>query len=193
MTGDDTARLIYLVLLGVCVGGWFLVQGRESIGKTLQQAMIWGFLFLGVVAGYGLWNDIQRSSMRNQIVQIGTGQIAVPRQLDGHYYLTLDLNNQPVRFVVDTGATQMVLTQKDARAAGIDPQGLNYLGRANTANGEVRTAPIRLDTVRLGGITDTNVAAVVNEGEMSGSLLGMGYLQRWGRIEIANGEMILTR
>jgi aspartyl protease family protein len=47
--------------------------------------------------------------------------------------------------------------------------------------------------VTLGDVTDRDVSAVVNEGEMSQSLMGMGYLQRWGRIEIAGGELILTR
>lgn len=193
MSSDDTATLIYLLLLGIAIGGWFFLQSRDSLGKMLQQAMIWGFLFLGVMAGYGLWSDVQRQSVRNQMVQTSSGQIAVPRMADGHYYLTLDINGAPIRFVVDTGATDMVLTQADAQRAGIDPDELSYFGIARTANGRVRTAPVTLDRVRLADFTDTNVAAVVNEGEMSGSLLGMGYLQRWGRIEIAGGELILTR
>ncbi len=193
MSSDNIASLIYLSLLGAAIGGWFLLQGRKYTGKHLQSAMIWGFLFLGVIAGYGLWSDVQRFTMRNQMIQTGSGQIAVPRQPDGHYYLTLDINQTPIRFVVDTGATDMVLTRADARRAGLDPDTLNYIGTANTANGTVRTAPVRLDQVRLGDVTDTNVRATVNGGEMQGSLLGMGYLQRWGRIEITGGELILTR
>lgn len=193
MTSDDTASLIYLILLGCAVGGWFLVQNRGGIGKMLQQAMIWGFLFLGVIAAYGLWNDVQRQTMNDQMLQLGNGQITVPRQADGHYYLTLALNGENIRFVVDTGATDMVLTREDARRAGLDPDNLNFLGSANTANGTVRTAPVRIDTVQLGDITDTNVRASVNGGEMSGSLLGMGYLEKWGRIEISGGELRLTR
>ncbi|UWR23842.1 TIGR02281 family clan AA aspartic protease [Sulfitobacter sp. S190] len=193
MTSDDTASLIYLALLGVGIAGWFLISSRDGMGKMLQQAMIWGFIFLGVVAAYGLWNDIERTTMRNQISQIGQGQIAVPRQPDGHYYLTLSLNDTPVRFVVDTGASEMVLTRADAARAGLDPDSLNYIGVANTANGQVRTAPVSIGTVRLGDVTDTNVRASVNSGDMNGSLLGMGYLERWGRIEIANGELVLTR
>ncbi|KIN72804.1 retropepsin-like aspartic protease family protein [Sulfitobacter guttiformis] len=193
MSGDNIASLIYLGLLGLAIGGWFFAAGREGVGKTLQMAMIWGFIFLGVVAGYGLWNDVQRQTMRDQVQQIGTGQIAVPRQQDGHYYLTLALNGENIRFVVDTGATDMVLTREDARRAGLDPDKLNFIGTANTANGTVRTAPVRLDTVRLGGITDTDVFASVNGGAMEGSLLGMGYLEKWGRIEISGGELRLTR
>ena len=115
------------------------------------------------------------------------------RARDGHYYLTVGINDTPVRFVVDTGASEMVLTQSDALRAGLDPDTLNYLGRANTANGEVRTAFVRLDAVTLGNTTDRNVGAVVNQVDMKQSLLGMGYLERWGRIEIADGELILTR
>lgn len=193
MSGDDTANLIYLVLLGAAICGWYMVGRRENMGKTLQQILIWVFLFVGVMAGFGLWQDIQRDANRNNMTQIGQGQIAVPRQADGHYYLTLNVNNQPIRFVVDTGATQMVLSKADAMRAGLDPDDLNYFGQANTANGVVRTAPVRLNTVELGDITDTDVPAVVNDGAMDGSLLGMTYLQKWGRIEITQGELILTR
>lgn len=193
MTGDNIASLIYLSLLGCAVAGWFFVSGREKIGKTLQMAAIWAFIFLGAVAGYGLWNDVQRQTTGGQMLQLGNGQIVVPRQRDGHYYLTLALNGENIRFVVDTGATDMVLTRDDARRAGLDPDTLNFIGTANTANGQVRTAPVRLDTVRLGGFTDTDVFASVNGGEMFGSLLGMGYLEKWGRIEISGGELRLTR
>jgi aspartyl protease family protein len=193
MTGDDTASLIYLVLLGCAVGGWFIVQNRDGMAKMLQQAMIWGFLFLGVITAYGLWTDVQRQTTGGQMLQLGNGQISVPRQPDGHYYLTLALNGENIRFVVDTGATNMVLTRADAARAGLDVDALNFIGTANTANGTVRTAPIRLNTVRLGDITDTNVFASVNGGDMDGSLLGMGYLERWGRIEISGGELRLTR
>jgi len=193
MTSDNIASLLYLALLGCAVGGWFFMSGRESMGKTLQMAAIWGFIFLGVVAGYGLWTDVQRQTIGSQMLQLGEGQISVPRQRDGHYYLTLALNGENVRFVVDTGATNIVLSRADARRAGIDTDTLNFIGTANTANGTVRTAPVRLETVSLGDVTDRRVFASVNGGEMDGSLLGMGYLERWGRIEISGGELRLTR
>lgn len=193
MTSDNTASLIYLVLLACAVGGWLFTQNRDGIGKMMQQAMIWGFLFLGVIAGYGLWNDVQRQATNDQMLQLGDGQIIVPRQSDGHYYLTLELNGTRIPFVVDTGATDMVLTRDDAARAGLEPDTLNFIGRANTANGVVQTAPVRIGTVRLGDVTDTDVRASVNDGEMTGSLLGMGYLEKWGRIEISGGELRLTR
>lgn len=193
MSADDTGRLIYLLLLGFGIGGWFLVQNRRNLGKSMQHAMIWGFIFVGVVAVIGLWEDVNRTTSRDQITRLDDGRIAVRRQSDGHYYLTAEVNDAGIRFVVDTGASDIVLTRKDAIRAGLEPDTLNFFGRANTANGVVETAPVRLEEVMLGGFSDYNVPAVVNGGEMKDSLLGMGYLQRWGRIEIADGELILTR
>ncbi len=193
MSNLDTGNLIYLVVLLTMVAGWFFMQSREGLNKSLQYAAIWAMIFIGGAAAVGLWQDISRDARGPQFSVAGTDQIVVPRDRDGHYYLTLDINGTSIPFVVDTGATEMVLTQSDAARAGVDLENLAFLGRANTANGVVRTAYVRLDDVRLGTVTDRNVGAVVNEGEMEQSLLGMGYLQRWGRIEIAGGELILTR
>lgn len=193
MPDIDNGQLIYLLLLGAMVAGWFFMQTRQGLNRTLQYAAVWGIIFVGGAAAVGLWQDISRDASRPQLSQSQTGQIIVPRARDGHYYLQLIINTEPVNFVVDTGATEMVLTQTDAARVGLDLDALNYLGRANTANGEVRTAFVKLDSVSLGDVTDRDVTALVNEGEMKGSLLGMGYLQKWGRIEITGGEMILTR
>ncbi len=191
MNTFNDERLIYLIVLLVMVAGWFFMQTREGLNKTLQHAAVWAMIFVGGAAGVGLWQDISRTP--NQTSFSASGQIVVPRNRDGHYYLTALINGTDIRFVVDTGATDMVLTQSDATRAGLEPNQLNYLGRAFTANGEVRTAFVKLDKVQLGETTDRDVAAVVNQGQMEQSLLGMGYLQRWGRIEIANNELILTR
>ncbi|MFQ6552079.1 TIGR02281 family clan AA aspartic protease [Aestuariibius insulae] len=192
MTGDQIASIIYLVLLGTAVGGWFLVSSRDQMNKTLQHAAIWGLIFVGVIAGYGLWGDLGPTRFAAQSVG-EDGAISVPRSRDGHYYLTLDINEEPITFVVDTGATEMVLTQTDAERVGIAPETLMFLGSANTANGIVRTAPVTLDRVELAGIPDYDVRAWVNEGEMRESLLGMGYLQRFSRIEIAGDRLMLER
>jgi len=86
-----------------------------------------------------------------------------------------------------------VLGRAAGGRAGVRPGDLRCVGSASTANGGVRSAPVRLDTIALGPVVDTNVPAVVNGGEMFGSLLGMGYLQRWSDIRIAGGELRLSR
>ena len=193
MSGDDIARLLYLSLLGLAVGGYFFVSARQSLGKSARDFALWGLIFLGLVAGYGLWNDVQDDIYPRQSYVQADGEISVPRSPDGHYYLTLDINDTPVRFVVDTGASEMVLSLQDARRAGIDVDNLAFLGRANTANGVVNTAAVRLDSVELGPITDRGFPAAVNGGEMFGSLLGMNYLNRFDSLTIADGKLVLIR
>jgi len=193
MTNDDFGRLIYLVVLGSVVVLWFFMQNRNSLNKTLQQAAIWALIFVGAVAVAGLWNDIRQTTNPALASFSADGQISVPRAADGHYYIMLEVNGAPVRFVVDTGATDMVLTHDDARRAGLNLDNLAYFGRAQTANGEVDIAPVWLDRVALGPVVDTNVSASVNAGDMGQSLLGMSYLQRFDRIEISGGELVLTR
>ncbi len=193
MTEDQIGNLIYLSLLGGAIAGWYLVNQRTQLNKTLQYAALWALIFIGVVAAYGLWEDLQGTIRPQQSVFAEQGLIELPRERDGHYYITLDINGAPVRFVVDTGASAMVLTKSDAARAGLHPEDLVFLGEAMTANGPVRTAPVRLDEVALGPVVDRNLRAYVNEGEMDTSLLGMEYLNRFNRLEISGGKMRLER
>ncbi|MCE8007813.1 TIGR02281 family clan AA aspartic protease [Aestuariivita sp.] len=193
MSEYEIGRLIFLVMLGTALVVAFAINHRQSLNRSLQHAVVWALIFLAVIAGIGLWEDVRDQVLPRQAVFADQGRVEVPRSPDGHYYVTLDVNGAPIDFVVDTGATGVVLSQKDAEASGLPMNELVYLGRAMTANGEVRTAPVRLDTMALGPIVDRNVPAWVNEGDLDRSLLGMAYLQRWDRIEITRGELILTR
>ena len=189
MNGDDIGQLIYLVLLACVIGGYFLISNRQSLGETARQAALWGLIFVGVIVGYGLWNDLQDTVNPTQSVEGGV--ISAPRGSDGHYHLTLDISGTPVEFVVDTGATQIVLNTADAKRVGIDTDRLIYNGRALTANGEVRTASVTLEDVSVSGIAQGDLRATVNEGDLDVSLLGMRFLERFSRVEIAGDELIL--
>ena len=193
MNSDQMGNLMYLVLLGCAIAVWYFVNNRNSLNKTLQYGALWGLIFLGAIAVAGLWDDIRRTTTQQQSVNSETGSITVPRAPDGHYYLTLRINDEPVRFVVDTGATDMVLTRNDAQAVGLNLAETDFLGKARTANGTVRVAYVTLDNVTLGPVTDRNVPASINDGEMDTSLLGMSYLQRFSKFEISLGELVLTR
>ena len=192
MSTDQIMQLTYLVLLGAAIGGSAIVAGRSNMGKMAQQAAIWALIFVGVIGAYGLWEDISNDVNPRQAF-IDDSTVSVPRSPDGHYYLTLDINDRPVQFVIDTGASQVVLSQQDAERIGIDLLDLDFTGSAFTANGVVRTAPVTLNLVSLGGISDRGIPAVVNAGAMDASLLGMSYLGLFDRIEIADDELVLNR
>lgn len=195
MDVSDLGRATYLLILLVALTGWVLAEYRGRLGFAARTALAWGMIFLAVMAGFGLWQDLRldgRLAGRPQQAVAAGGAITLPRAPDGHYYLTLQIGGQPVEFLVDTGATNVVLSRADARRLGIDPDALAYVGEAETANGTVRTARVTLQDVRLGPIADATLRAYVTEGDMRGSLLGMDYLGRY-RIEIEADRMVLSR
>lgn len=193
ISGDQIGSLIYLGLLGTVIAGWYLAANRKNLGRVAQQGAIWVFIFLGAIVAVGLWTDVRDTVAPRQSLMQDGAQVVVPMHRDGHFYLTLDINGVPVRFVVDTGATDIVLSADDAARVGISGETLIFSGRAFTANGMVATAPVRLERVALGGIVDENVRAVVNQGDLQESLLGMSYLTRFERLEISGGRMVLDR
>jgi len=193
MNEFEFGNLVYLGILGCAIVFWFVTNHRQSFGKSLQQGLAWLLIFVGVVAAYGMWGDIRSTVLVQATVNEQTGSIEIPRSPDGHYRLALDVNGARLDFIVDTGASEIVLSKADAARAGLNPDDLPYYGRAYTANGEVRTAPVRLDEVRLGTMVDRDVAASVNGGDLDQSLLGMSYLQRFQEITISGNKLILNR
>lgn len=191
MDGDTLARVGYLAIILVALGGWVMVEFRQRMGQALRMALAWGLIFVGVMAGYGLWSDIRRDVMPIQEVA-ADGAVEVPRAADGHYYLTLMINGTGVPFMVDTGASGMVLSARDAERLGIDAAELAFRGQATTANGVVRTARVVLPLVELGPFRNADFGAFVTEGELDQSLLGMDYLGQF-RMEFDGGKLILRQ
>ena len=191
MDSANFPRLVYLVILLTAVVGWLMAENRQSLGRTARSLLVWGLIVVGLMAGYGLWGDIRNDiAPRQTVLEDGTG-VAVPRSEDGHFHLTLEVNGVPVEFLVDTGASDIVLTMRDAERVGLEPGSLAFLGRARTANGMVETAYTTVDRISLGPIRFDRVGVAVNGGEMDGSLLGMAFLNRFGRLEISDNTLLL--
>ncbi|PWE29026.1 retropepsin-like aspartic protease family protein [Pararhodobacter marinus] len=195
LSDDDIARLVYLGVLGVALIGYALVATQGRLLTFLRHAILWALIFVGAAAAYGLWDSTQFSRSAVQTAE-GDGMV-LRRGFDGQYHVTLDITGPngvptPVRFILDTGATDMVLTQEDAAKLGFAEDDLRYLGLASTANGMTRTAQVTLDRVALEGHVASGVRALVNEGALHASLLGMRYLERFSRIEIMRDRLRIT-
>jgi len=108
----------------------------------------------------------------------GTGSsVTIKADVRGMLWTDGQVNGGSVRFLVDTGATTVVLPAADARRLGID-----YLkgprGTVQTAGGPTAAHKVTLDTVRVGGIAINAVEAVVIEAGLPFALLGMSFLSR---------------
>ena len=121
----------------------------------------------------------------------GTHDAAIQKSDDGHFWAEAEANGARVRFLVDTGATTVALTQGDAQRLGLHMATLAYTVPVRTASGEARAAPVKLDYVSIAGARIESVDALVVRDGLETSLLGMSYLGRLSRFEATPEGLIL--
>ena len=119
--------------------------------------------------------------------------LAVTASLDGHYYVFGKANGERIRFLIDTGATDIMLTPQDASRIGIDLERLNYNQQYNTANGTTWGASYRLDSLSIGSFDFADIKVSVNESNSTVSLLGMSFLDRLKSFEFRDSKLYMKR
>lgn len=112
----------------------------------------------------------------------------------GHFPAEARIDGRYIDFIVDTGASLVVMRESDAARAGIRPMRGDYTATVSTANGKIKAARASLDRIQVGGITVEGVQALVLPDEaLEKNLLGMSFLSRLKRYEVANGRMVLEQ
>ncbi|MEL6364043.1 MAG: TIGR02281 family clan AA aspartic protease [Pseudomonadota bacterium] len=196
MTGDDTARLIYLViLLGAVAGGVFFrrdILAREN----LRNAGIWGLVVLVLLTAYVVRDDIAAELRPSAARATESGAYEIRRSANGQFLVDAEVRSARgearVNFLVDTGASSVALSAADARRMGIEVSRLNYSLQVMTANGTTLVAPVRLEEIRIGDIAARNIAATVHRDGLDQSLLGMSFLNRLERYSVSRDTLILA-
>ena len=107
----------------------------------------------------------------------GAGSVTLIRDGAGHFITTGTVNGASVRFLVDTGATLVILAAAEARRIGLDVSRGQRL-MLQTANGSVAARRVTLDVVTVGAVTLYGVDAAVSDAPMPVQLLGMSFLNR---------------
>jgi len=119
------------------------------------------------------------------------GEVRLERADDSHFYADVDIDGTPVRMMVDSGASVVALTRRDAEAIGIDVDRLPVGGTARTAGGDVPLRRVVLASVDIDGIEVRGVEAAVLDADMGVSLLGQSYLAKLAAVNVAGDTMTL--
>jgi aspartyl protease family protein len=193
---DTVQRLIYLVLLLlIIVLGGGRIRG-ELRKKAFRDGAIWLGIILVLVFAYS-FRDMFSSRLMGELMphqarENDDGSIQVRASEGGHYFIEAKVNDAYVRFMVDTGATDIVLSPKDAKRAGIDTEALDYSRTYSTANGFGSGAGVVLNSLRIGSLSFTKLEASVNKADMGNSLLGMSFLTRFQSFQIKDNVLVLN-
>jgi aspartyl protease family protein len=182
LDGDGLQTKIWALALAVMLA--FMVF-RQRFSHVLESVLIWLLIVTLLALGYTYRFELRdvgdrvlaefipgRAASKGRTVEIARGS-------GGGFSVTTQVNGARIAMVLDTGASAVVLTQEAAKAAGLPLEVLSYSVNVETANGRTRAAPVTLDRVSIGGITERSVAALVAQpGQLRVSLLGMSFLNR---------------
>lgn len=118
-------------------------------------------------------------------------EVRLGRSGDSHFYADVDVDGTNVRMLVDSGASVVALTRRDAEAIGINVDSLPVGGTAKTAGGDVEMRVVMLDSVNIDGIEVRRVEAAVIDADMGVSLLGQSYLSKLEAVNVEGDTMTL--
>lgn len=191
---------VKLTVLIFAVAALIAASRTQRLGSVLRGLLAWLGIGLVLVIGYSYWEEIAPVVRRvggnllpAEPRTIAPGTVALRADSSRQFRVVAEVNGQRVRFLVDTGASDVALTREDARRIGIDPDRLTYNLPYRTANGISYGAAIRLDRIKVGDITVDDVPGSVAGGELGQSLLGMTFLRRLAGFELRGDELILRR
>lgn len=188
---------------------WALLIGSavfseaQNLRETIRNIVIWVLIILGLMAAYVFRFDLQDLGSRftgglipgspiSTTTDDGKTSVTLVRADNGHFEAVAGVNGASVRFLVDTGATAIVLSAQDATSAGIDINALSFSIPTQTANGTGYSARATIENLYLGGIERENLRIMVAQpGRLNQSLLGQQFLESLSSYEKRGDRLTL--
>jgi len=197
---DQLASVAWTGMILILVVAGFWRQFTARLGANLRALLAWALIGLALVIGYSERDRIQGVSTRVLgAVRPGTatpradGAVTIVRRADGDFRIEAEVNGRVQPFLFDTGASSVVLTAENAAALGLTPAASEFTARVSTANGITYAAPVQLDSLSVGTITERRVNAMVAKpGALSANLLGQTFLTRLAGYEVRGDRLILS-
>lgn len=186
MTADDSANAIYILLLLMLIGSALFAR-QIPMRKGLKMALGWLVIFFIAFAAFTLRDDFRLFGSRlsaewtGGAIQQGS-ELRIPRAEDGHYWIEVRLNGEPVRFLIDSGATMTSIGRTTADRVKAESSG-GFPVAVETANGTVTAQRARVQRLQIGDISREDFPIHVSEAFGDTNVLGMNFLSTlssWG-------------
>lgn len=151
--------------------------------KTFKPLLIMAVAVTGALGAAGAVVAVDRS--------VGPPDAVLPVAQDGHFWARGTTEGGDVRLLIDTGASRVSLTRRDAERLGVILVDDAFTQTVLTPGGETRVAAVTLPWLAVGSVRLENVEAVVFQEDLGHSLLGMSFLGRLGGYGVSAGAMRL--
>jgi aspartyl protease family protein len=199
LSTDEFGSLAYKIALLVFLTAAVAAMFRERFTQAVTAALLWVVVGLLLVIGYSYRYELTQVADRvvaelvpGHVISHGR-MVEVARSSGGDFAIAAKINGARIHVVLDTGASSVVLTQDDAKSAGLPLDLLDYSVNIDTANGRTRAAPVTLDHIAIGSLDEKSVdALVVQAGQLKTSLLGMSFLNRLQSWQV-NGDRLMLQ
>lgn len=195
-TETQVSMISSLVIVAAILVSIF--QRKINISQVAKSVMAWGAIGIVLMVGYAFRHDMGaiKDRLTSSIYPAsGTvndnGEVRFEVAEDGHYYVLAKVNGVDIKFMLDTGASRVVINQRDAKRLGLDQKDLSYTNQSSTANGTVWSAPVTLESVTVADKTLNNIPASVSQSDLNISLLGMSYLDKLKGYRVEKGAITL--
>ncbi len=177
LEGNQIARLIFLLILLISISGWVFISARKNLNKTIQSALIWILIFVGLIASYGLWEEIKNNLLGQKSLLVSqNGVYEIEKSIDGHFYILAELDETVVEFLIDTGASGTIVSLNDAKKMGITTNKLKFINPVKTANGITYTANYSIKNFEFLDTTLGEKEIQIADHYLFKSLLGMDII-----------------
>jgi aspartyl protease family protein len=194
----EQGRLIWMMILLALISGGVVFARRINVKETMRNILIWVAIAAALLVAVSYRDELEDIALRvrselvpGYALESGEHEMVLTESDGGNFYIMGEANGVRVRFLIDTGASDTVLSPADAANLGIDVRALDFSKVYSTANGLGRGAPYTLDTLSVGPISISPMPVSVNGAEMGSSLLGMTFLRRLRSFEIQGRRLIL--
>jgi aspartyl protease family protein len=185
--GDQAIHFLYLVGVLILVGSAFAVR-RIPIAQGLKMFVGWVLIFGAAFIVFTLKDEFMALGnrmlleTRGGVEQTAAGEIRIRQASDGHFWVTAEVNGEPVRFLIDSGATTTSLSRATAQRVGVEPGG-GFQAMVQTANGVVMVDRGRAGSIAIGPIRRTDVVVHISDAFGDMNVIGMNFLSTlsaWG-------------
>ena len=193
--GDQAIHFIYLVGVLILVGSAFAVR-RIPIAQGLKMFVGWVLIFGAAFIVFTLKDEFLALGnrlmleTRGGVEQTAPGEIRIRQASDGHFWVTAEVNGEPVRFLIDSGATTTSLSRETAQRVGITASG-GLQAMVRTANGVVMVDRGRAESIAIGPIRRDNVGVHVSDAFGDMNVIGMNFLSTLSSWSVEGRSLVL--